>query len=135
MTRHFANTDGILSLYNSEFHQPIRKVTINGTKFIEKDHIGAAGTIFNRQTVQKIVLNTAPARCYDWVWSAFLRYQGQRLLVSYDSYFQHIGLKGYNCDGLSVIEYAQNFNPIHQVNNEILTDANLKLYINGNDWH
>lgn len=119
---HFGYTDGILSLYNSAFHRPIRRVAVNGTYFFEKEHVGAAGTVIDRETVQDIVTKIRCADGYDWAWSALQRRQGKRLLVSAESYFQHIGLKGHNCDGLSTFDFALNFKPVHAANQQFLAD-------------
>lgn len=121
MIQYFADTDGILSLYNSMCHRPIKQLAIKGVPFWQKEHIGAAGTILNRETVSYIVDSLQVVDGFDWAWSDLLRRQGKRLLVSEESYFQHIGLKGYNCNGFSTFDFAMRFSPIHDLNRKLLT--------------
>lgn len=116
---HFAATDGMLSLYNSAFHKPIKQLLINGQPFVEKQHIGAAGAILARDVVQEIVASLVTVEGYDWSWCALLNKSGRRILVSKESYFQHIGLLGSHCNG-RINEFGLYFHPIHDANRVIL---------------
>lgn len=120
--KHFDDTSGVLSLYNSKRHKPTRKIIMNGEVFLEKNHIGAAGSILSRKVIQEIVNQLPPSDSFDWAWSGLLRQKGVPILVSNDSYFQHIGLIGYNCDGKNTIDYGVRFHPIHDLNKKLLSD-------------
>ena len=120
--QYFQHTDGILGLYNSAFHKAIAKPVIHNQEFLEKAHIGAAGSVLHRDVVYEVVSSVPPTIGYDWAWSSFLRRQGTRILVSKTSYVQHIGLLGYNCNGLSICEIGLNFFPISEVNKKFLDD-------------
>ncbi|MDR6123327.1 glycosyltransferase involved in cell wall biosynthesis [Bacillus sp. SLBN-46] len=119
---HFNHTKGIMSLYNSRLHRPMKKLKINKNVFLEKNHIGAAGSIMSREIINEIVKNLPPSDSFDWAWSNFLRSKGIPLLVSNESYFQHIGLQGFNCDGIKIVEYGLNFNPTHEKNQKFITE-------------
>lgn len=120
--QYFQHTDGILSLYNSAFHKTIAKPVIHNQEFWEKAHIGAAGSVLHRDVIHEIVSNVPSTIGYDWAWSSFLRRQGVRILVSKASYVQHIGLQGFNCNGLSICEVGLNFSPISDINKNFLDD-------------
>lgn len=124
---HFPYTEGIMSLYNSAFHKPIKKTTINNQVFLEKDHIGAAGSILHKDIVKEIVSNVPPSDGYDWAWSAFLRNKSKRIMVSNTSYFQHIGLYGYNCNGFNTFDFGLNFIPANNINKIFLSDFFLEI--------
>lgn len=119
---HFHHTKGIMSLYNSKRHKPMKSILINGKMFLEKNHIGAAGSIMSRVIVNEIVRTLPPSDSFDWKWSELLRRNGIPLLVSNESYFQHIGLQGYNCDGIRTIDYGLNFHPLHEVNQKYMNE-------------
>lgn len=121
---HIHRTDGIMSLYHSVLHPPTATRIINGKEFLEKEHIGSAGAVMSREVVQDIVNHLPPSHAYDWKWSAYLRKKGIKLLVSKQSYFQHIGLKGSNCNGIRTVEYGLNFDPLHKINRQFI----LELY-------
>lgn len=120
--KHFHHANGILSLYNSKRHKPTKKISINEEEFLEKNHIGAAGSIMSKEIIQEIVKQLPPSDSFDWAWSDLLRQKGIPLLVSKESYFQHIGLLGYNCDGMNIIDYGLKFQPIHDLNKKFLSE-------------
>ncbi len=119
----FKYTDGMLGLYNSLLHLSSGKeVVINANEFIEKKHTGSAGVVMSKEIVREIVENIPPMAGYDWAWSKYLRKSGKRLLVSKRSYVQHIGLRGYNCDGFKTTEFGLYFYPGNQINEQFLIE-------------
>lgn len=121
----FGHSEGIISLYNSVCHKPTREVILNCQTFVEKDHIGAAGSIIHRDILKEIVQNIPLADGYDLAWSAFLQANGRKKLVSKESYFQHIGLLGSHCNGF-LKDFGLNFRPVHETNKKILHDCYLE---------
>lgn len=107
-------TDGVLSLYNSALHLPSASLEIGREKLVRKESLGAAGTVFTREIVQSIVENVKPSFKYDWDWSNYLSSKGIRLLVTEDSYIQHIGIRGENCDACMSIDYGLHFYPLDE---------------------
>jgi hypothetical protein len=81
---------------------------------VRKDSIGAAGTVFTRAIVQSIVDNVKPSFKYDWDWCRYLSARGIRLFVTEQSYIQHIGIVGQNCDAVQLIDYGLNFYPSNE---------------------
>lgn len=110
----------VLSLYNSVSHEKIGGEEDN--EILHKLHIGAAGTIFKRHIIKKIIDNVPPSRSYDWDWSNYLIKEGFKLNVSNKSYVQHIGLMGTNNDGGAVLDFGLNFFPGNSVNEGYLID-------------
>lgn len=107
-------TDGVLSFYNSSQHPPAEYLTINNERMVRKDTIGSAGTVFTRNIVQQIVNNVRASHKYDWDWSKYLSTTGVRLLVTENTYIQHIGIVGQNCDAAQIIDYGLNFFPSNE---------------------
>lgn len=121
-----SSTDGILSLYNSVNHQEIKsEINISGEKIIVKNSIGNAGTCFSRKVIEEIVKNVPPSDTYDWDWSKYLNKNLCRLCCTKNSYIQHIGYSGANCN-TNVIDYGVNFLPGNNFNYE----ENLSLFEN-----
>jgi glycosyltransferase involved in cell wall biosynthesis len=116
ITEHIAHTDGIMSLYNSSNHPAVETCTIHNNPFLKKEHIGSAGTVMSRAIVAEIVENLPFQHSFDWAWSAYLRETGRRLLVSRQSYIQHISLYGQNCNSAATIDFALNFLPGNEAN-------------------
>lgn len=118
----FNYADGIMSLYNSAEHSPISETIINSRVFLEKNAIGSAGSVMNRRIVKKIVNKLPESENYDWKWSELLRKDKIRLLVSNRSYVQHLGLDGFNCNGLTVLDFGLNFYPGNKFNQHCLIE-------------
>lgn len=104
-------TDGVLSCYNSALHIPVEHLAIKNENMVRKNTIGSAGTVFTREIVKCIVDNVKPSFKYDWDWCRYLTARGIRLLVTDQSYLQHIGIVGQNCDAAHIIDYGLNFYP------------------------
>ena len=107
-------TDGVLSLYNSSSHIPIEHFKIGSENILRKESIGAAGSTFRREIVRSIVANVTPSFKYDWDWSRFLDSRRIRLLTTENSYIQHIGVIGENCDSNDIVDYGLNFFPLDE---------------------
>jgi glycosyltransferase involved in cell wall biosynthesis len=107
-------TDGVFSFYNSALHLPEEHLSIMNENIVRKDSIGAAGTVFTRAIVQSIVDNVKPSFKYDWDWCRYLSARGIRLFVTEQSYIQHIGIVGQNCDAVQLIDYGLNFYPSNE---------------------
>lgn len=104
-------SDGVISFYNSALHVPAEHLVINNVNMVRKNTIGSAGTVFTRHIVQCIIDNVKASFKYDWDWCRFLSVRGIRLLVTEQSYIQHIGIVGQNCDAVQIIDYGLNFYP------------------------
>lgn len=107
-------TDGVLSLYNSALHLSSERLEIGREKLVRKESLGAAGTVFTREIVQSIVKNVKPSFKFDWDWSNYLTSKGISLMVTEDSYIQHIGIHGENCDACIIIDYGLHFYPLDE---------------------
>ena len=114
-------TDGVLSLYNSSLHKAISELKAGDEDCVIKRHIGAAGVVFTRKIIEDIIENVQIGGTYDWRWAEFLQQQGRRLIVTKKSYVQHIGIDGEN-NNLEVYDFGENFNPITEINKDILID-------------
>ena len=123
------NTDGVLSLYNSAMHPANRPVEIDGLACVEKEHVGAAAVAMSREVVRAIVTHVLPGKAYDWRWSKYLRDNGKRILVTRDSYVQHVGMHGYNCDGGRSVDFGLNFYPENLIDLQIATNFLQELLV------
>jgi hypothetical protein len=130
INKHFEFTDGILSLYNSSSHQEIDRVEKLNDILLMKNHIGAAGTVFHRNIIADIVKNVSGGKNFDWKWSKFLINKGMKIYVTNQSYIQHIGFIGYNCDGFEKLEFGKNFLPGNSFNLNIILDYYQNIIIN-----
>ncbi|MDR2395710.1 MAG: glycosyltransferase family 2 protein [Endomicrobium sp.] len=114
----FERTDGFLSVYNSDFH---RDVYFDG-EFVYKQDVGFAGICLSRDLVKSFVLKQKETpRSMDFKLSSFLIKKGIRLMVPKNSYVQHIGFDGQNCNNKSV-DFSSNFVPLSSFNKEIIDE-------------
>ena len=113
-------TDGVLTLYNSQLHKE-KNIYEN---FVQKDDIGAAGTFFSREIIKVMIENLFPEaqKTIDWSFSKLFNNKNIKILCSKNSYVQHIGFSGQNCN-LSTVEYGKNFQIDSLVNGQILNDV------------
>ena len=125
-------TDGILSLYNSFKHSSYGSILCNEEKILLKKHVGAAGVIFTRDVLKKIIENVPPSRRFDWDWSAFLEVNDIRIMVTDVSYIQHIGFFGYNTKHTFEMDFGYRFSPANKVNYDILMELLETSIIEGN---
>lgn len=120
LRRSFHLTDGVMSLYNSCLHPPVEQVSLGAVPFVRKSAIGAAGTVMNRDSVNIIVDSLKRASHIDWKFSTILETAGIRLLVSEQSFVQHIGIHGTYNVGVKT-DFGLNFLPGSRTNEEIMT--------------
>ena len=87
-------TDGILSLFNTSAHKPYK---IIDDTFCLKHSLGAAGTMFKRDCVLKLLNHfdsMEKVTGFDWQWSEYFRTNDTKLYCVNNSLIQHIGYKG-----------------------------------------
>lgn len=120
--RYLPQTDGVLSLYNSNKHDFVQP-PVNGLGF--KNSLGAAGVVMTREVVTMIVesISKEKVKGFDWQWSSILQKRGIRLACLEYSYLQHIGIQGQNNKGmLHDFDYGLNFIPINEVNQRVIME-------------
>ncbi|HIP14035.1 MAG TPA: glycosyltransferase [Sulfurimonas autotrophica] len=122
---HIKQTDGILSIFNSSAHS---KVCDFSDKFILKDSVGAAGTVFTQTIMQELINNISEeqANFWDWSFCAYLREKGKRIFVSKQSYVMHTGIDGENSN-IMLFEFSQNYQPGTNFEEEQLNKLNQKF--------
>lgn len=130
----FNYTDGVLSVYNSVNHEATSKILIDGYTFLLKKHIGAAGTILQRNIVELIIKNVPLSFSFDWDWSNYLVNEGLRLMVLEESLVQHIGVTGENNNGQWGIDFGLNFYPGNTNNEKVLIHFFQESIINQNKF-
>ena len=123
-----ARTAGVLSLYNSVGHPASSRLEINGERILSKEHIGAAGTVFNRSVVRAILAGVPVSdQAYDWRWSRFLSERGIAIYTTERSYIQHIGAVGANSDGV-YFDIGLGFVPGNSFNEMVATSFYDRLF-------
>ncbi len=95
------HTDGVLSAFNvnnPKRHKPGETHLIKGVELVEKETVGAAGTMFSRGIIEDIVngLSDYDSSAFDWKWSSLLRNKGKKIYTLKKSMVQHIGFTGFN---------------------------------------
>lgn len=115
------NTDGVLSIFNTKNHLSVAKKN----SLCEKMDIGAAGTLFKREHIQKIVdhfkTRENDIHVFDWQWNKFLNENGVRLYSTEMSLVQHIGFDGNNSSKCN-FDYGSGFIVDSLNNGQILND-------------
>ncbi|HDR1294580.1 TPA: glycosyltransferase, partial [Pasteurella multocida] len=121
-------TDGVLSLYNSNKHQFIEQIT---PSYGAKKTLGSAGTVLTREIVKKIVDNIPiDSDMFDWQWSTLLTNKNIKLICIKESYIQHIGILGQNNKGfINDFDYGLNFIPENEINQKIMSDFIDELFL------
>ena len=104
-----ANTEGIMSLLNSNEHQEISRIS---DKFVSKKYVGAAGVVFSKELLKDIVRNVPKENAIMWDWSfcQYLDSVGVKIYVSDRSYVQHMGFNGENSNFL-LYDFGKNYIP------------------------
>lgn len=92
ITSYADETDGFFSIFNTTENHP---VIGNSGRWVYKNHVGAAGTVWRRDLVEEVRSNVPSGAGYDWRWSEYLMHRNIRIMVSEQSYVQHLGF----CDG------------------------------------
>lgn len=132
INEYLSQTDGLLSLYNSNQHQFI-DMPVNGWGV--KSTLGAAGVVMTREIVEMIINNIPEEKVkgFDWQWSSLLQKKGVKLACLEDSYIQHIGIRGQNSTGMiHNFDYGLNFLPINEKNQEIMMEFLEEVIIESN---
>lgn len=120
--KYLPQTDGVLSIYNSNKHEFIQS-PVDGLGF--KSSLGAAGVVMNREIVSMIIdsIPKEKVKGFDWQWSAILQNKGIKLACLEQSYIQHIGIQGQNNKGmLHEFDYGLNFLPISEINQRVMME-------------
>jgi hypothetical protein len=100
-------TSGILSIFNSNNHAPLK--IINET-FCIKESIGSAGTLFTRKRVEEFMryfTSYEAGETFDFQWSKYFKDREAPLYCTNKSLVQHIGYSGQN--SMFVFDYGRNF--------------------------
>lgn len=118
----FPESDGVLSLYNSNRHPGSSAQAISEYPMVQKEHMGSAGAALSREVVQEIIENVPASRSYDWDWCKHLRRQGRRLLCVQHSHAQHLGMDGTNAGLSTEVDFGIGFDPGNEVNTKILLE-------------
>jgi glycosyltransferase involved in cell wall biosynthesis len=114
-------TSGILSIFNSNNHKPLK--IINET-FCIKESIGAAGTLFARNRVEefmKYFTSYEAGETFDFQWSKYFRDRETPIYCTNKSLVQHIGYSGQN--SMFVFDYGRNFTVESADNGQIINDV------------
>jgi glycosyltransferase involved in cell wall biosynthesis len=117
-------TEGILSIFNSYLHQPLKTMNDN---FCIKKTIGSAGTLFTRERVEELVLrftSTDDFRSFDWRWSEYFSTRNIPIYCTNTSLVQHIGYIGQN-SGQKIIhsfDFGKNFKITASAQGQIIND-------------
>ena len=108
----------VFSLYNSSNHPFVEKgnsLEINKVIFKEKHSIGGICVLFTDKNILKNILDNIPKErksfAYDWYWSHKLQEKGTPVMVSEQSFLQHIGVEGQNKKEIKGIDIGLNFTP------------------------
>jgi hypothetical protein len=89
-------TDGVLSLFNAISHKPYQ---IIDDLFCLKRTIGAAGTLFKREHISKILEyydSAKMVKAFDWQWCEYFTNNNIKIFCLNKSIVQHFGYKGQN---------------------------------------
>ena len=108
----------VFSLYNSSNHPFVENrnpLEINKIIFKEKHSIGGICVLFTDKNILKNILDNIPKErksfAYDWYWSHKLQEKGTPVMVSEQSFLQHIGVEGQNNKEIKGIDIGLNFTP------------------------
>ena len=117
----------VFSLYNSSNHPFVEKgnsLEINKVAFKEKHSIGGICVLFTDKNILKNILDNIPKErksfAYDWYWSHKLQEKGTPVMVSKQSFLQHIGVEGQNNKEIKGIDIGLNFTPTNTNDLEFL---------------
>ena len=117
----------VFSLYNSSNHPFVEKgksLEINKVAFKEKHSIGGICVLFTDKNILKNILDNIPkvrkSFAYDWYWSHKLQEKGTPVMVSEQSFLQHIGVEGQNNKEIKGIDIGLYFTPTNTNDLEFL---------------
>lgn len=131
--------NAVYSFYNSSNHDIYSEeyVQIEDVIFCHKKSIGGACVVFPRKILENVISNFKAINddfsCYDYRWSEILMSQNIPILVSKESYVQHIGgLNGQNNNGISGLDIGINFIPTNTKDLEFILNYYENIIINYN---
>ena len=117
----------VFSLYNSSNHPFVENrnpLEINKIIFKEKHSIGGICVLFTDKNILKNILENIPKErksfAYDWYWSHKLQEKGTPVMVSEQSFLQHIGVEGQNNKEIKGIDIGLYFTPTNTNDLEFL---------------
>ena len=117
----------VFSLYNSSNHPFVENrntLEINKIIFKEKHSIGGICVLFTDKNILKNILDNIPKErksfAYDWYWSHKLQEKGTPVMVSEQSFLQHIGVEGQNNKEIKGIDIGLYFTPTNTNDLEFL---------------
>lgn len=118
--KYLPETDGVLSLFNTKEH----KTQEDKGNLCLKQDIGNAGTLMTKEAVRQIcehIDEKASYNSFDCNWCDLFSRQGRKLYCTRRSYVQHIGINGYNSNG--VADIGEGFRVGNIINGQILGDV------------
>ncbi|WP_136660819.1 glycosyltransferase family A protein [Nitratireductor sp. XY-223] len=104
--RVFANTDGVLSLYNSVLHD---EGQIVDDDLVLKDSIGGAATLWDASVLGHMLEGLDGTRYWDWQFCDRARERNIRIFVVRKSRAQHIGIEGSHSVWFGQLDYGVGF--------------------------
>lgn len=128
ITSLFEKTNGIFSVFNTPNH--LTRAEYDDT-FIEKNDVGSAGVVINKELVKKIIQHIPAHKRlgFDWEFCDFLRSQNIKILVTRKSLCQHVGFYGQN--SLFKFDYGVGFEPDSKINAQIVEKLAEDVFGNG----
>jgi len=120
-------SDGILSLYNSNSHPVVKKID---DVFLLKSAVGSAGALFQRRRVEEIIRAfPKPVDHFDWMWSQYFSNVGTNIYCLNNSLVQHIGYYGQH--HAYSLDYGENFTVDSIFNGQAINDV-FALFLENN---
>ncbi len=129
LMRAIKGTDGLISAFNTSFHECVgNSICHDGIRIVRKKSLGAAGTLFSRNSLVEIMnnLDKEASNAFDWRWSKAFQDCGYNLWAVEDSVVQHIGFSGFNSDGTR-FAFGSGFQIDSNTNGQILNDTLLEI--------
>lgn len=119
-------TDGFLTSFNTFAHPIIRELNEN---FVEKEHVGAAGTFMTKR-VARLIVNSINEynQKFDWSFCKLLRDNNIRIFCTRNSLVQHIGFIGQNSN-ITSVDFGSNFEMTSLTNAKILETYIEKFFV------
>lgn len=115
LDRIFSQTDGFMTLYNSDLHLTVKE----GAEFDMKLDIGHAAACISKKCVSMFLKLNNPGMG-DFRLSETMIKNGIRILAPRKSYVQHVGVEGKHSSKLSGMDFSMSFEPVSQHNKEVL---------------
>lgn len=113
----FPETDGFMTLYNSDLHLTVKE----GVKFDLKLDIGHAAACLSKKCVSMFIGLNNPGMG-DFKLSETMIKNGIRILAAKKSMVQHIGVEGKHSSKLSGMDFSLSFEPASAHNREVVAE-------------